>query len=116
MLLRSNRQGFDERTREKNLTLSQLYCVFQHSLKDTKVHFSRKIAISRKMDLLQIFFISISQNIVLFSRQSEMLASKQQHLGRKHGNFSYKCFSFHGLRKFVACIFIAELAERAIIL
>ena len=41
-----------------------------------------------------------------FPRHSEMLASKQHYLGRKHGNFSYvikaKCFSFHGLRKCVA--------------
>ena len=59
-----------------------------------------------KMDLLDIFFISIPQNIVLFSRQSEMLALKQHYLSKKQGNFSYltkaKCFSFHGLRKCVA--------------
>ena len=58
------------------------------------------------MDLLDIFVISIPQNIVLFSRRSEMLASKQHYLGKKHGNCSFvikaKCFSFHRLRKCVA--------------
>ena len=34
------------------------------------------------MDLLGIFFISIPENIVLFSRQSKMLASKQHYSGK----------------------------------
>ena len=39
------------------------------------------------MDLLDIFFISIPQNIVLFTRQSEMLALKQHYLSKKTRKF-----------------------------
>ena len=52
------------------LTLSKLFCVFQNSI------------FREKMDLLGIFFISIPENIVLFSRQSKMLASKQHYSGK----------------------------------
>ena len=49
--------------------------------------------------------MQVPQNIVLFSRHCQMLASKQHCLSKKHGNFPYviktKCFSFHGLRKCV---------------
>ena len=78
----------------KDETLSKLFCVFQNSI------------LREKWTFLGIFLISIPQNIVLFFKHSKMLASKQQYLGTKYGNFSNvikaKCFSFHELRKCVS--------------
>ena len=65
-----------------------------------------KIAFSVKNGPFRHIFHIDSAKYRAFFRQSEMLASKQHYLGKKHGNFSYviyaKCFSFHGLRKCVA--------------
>ena len=58
------------------------------------------------MDLLGIFLISISQNIVLLSKHCEIMVLKRHYLGKKQGNFFHvikaKHLSFHELRKFVA--------------
>ena len=78
------------------------------------------------MDLLGIFFASIPQNIVLFSRQSEKLASKQHYLGKKTRKFllcnKSKMLQFSRIKKMCCfkratfCIIQRKVKRRYILL
>ena len=78
------------------------------------------------MDLLGIFFASIPQNIVLFSRQSEKLASKQHYLGKKTRKFllcnKSKILQFSRIKKMCCfkratfCIIQRKVKRRYILL